>query len=51
MMRWRRHHNFWLTDYEGDVMFVLYQDLVDDINGFIPMLKYFGYRYNTTWER
>ena len=50
--RWRRHHKFWLTDYEGDVMFVLYQHLVDDdINGFIPMVKYFGYKYNSTQER
>ena len=49
--RWRRHHKFWLRDYEGDVMFVLYQELVDDINGFIPMVKYFGYEYNSTRER
>ena len=44
---WRSHHEYWLTKYGGEIMIVLYKDLVRDIDLFLPIIRFFGYNYNS----
>ena len=44
---WRSHHEYWITKYGGEIMIVLYKDLVRDIDLFLPITRFFGYNYNS----
>ena len=40
-----------MSEYEGEVMIVLYADLVKDIDLFLPMASFFGYDYSSDKQR
>ena len=44
---WRSHHEYWITKYGGEIMIVLYKNLVRDIDLFLPITRFFGYNYNS----
>ncbi|KAF6036218.1 hypothetical protein EB796_005475 [Bugula neritina] len=48
---WKKLHTYWLKEYKGELMVVLYSDLLKDPSLFEKMASFFGYDSQVSEER
>lgn len=48
---WRKHHEYWLVEYKGELLVVLYEDLVRGVDMFLVITRFFGYDNRKGKER
>jgi len=48
---WKKLHTYWLKEYKGELMVVLYSDLLKDPSLFEKMASFFGYDSQVSQER
>lgn len=51
LRRWKKFHEYWLTQFEKKLMVVLYKDLLADIEMLDSIVQFFGYNHKAKKDR
>ena len=52
IVNWKRFHEYWLKEYKGPILVVLYKDLVqEEISNFVKISAFLGFNATARSER